>query len=145
MKKHFVTFYSPGTFFAETSELPINSWDVDRAVQMAHKVMERYNATPYGFRFSTRSRGENDLDSKTIKTSPMYHLGGTVLTVKEIEARNDPKNAILISNMKSNGWKKVVENTNSWRSVQPLGNGDVVLDFKPKKRREATNLIRKGR
>jgi hypothetical protein len=31
VKQHFVTFYSPGTFFAETSEKPIDSWDVEKA------------------------------------------------------------------------------------------------------------------
>jgi len=26
IQKHFVTFYSPGTFVAETTEKPIKSW-----------------------------------------------------------------------------------------------------------------------
>jgi len=33
MEKHFVVFYSPGTFVAETSSRPIDAWDVgDRIV-----------------------------------------------------------------------------------------------------------------
>jgi len=64
VQKHFVTFYSPGTFVSEESSLPIDAWDVDKAKEMAHDVVERYGATPYGFRFTTRSRGDADLDSK---------------------------------------------------------------------------------
>ena len=49
MQKHFVTFYSPGTFVAETSCLPIDSWNVDEAREMAHGIKERHGATPWGF------------------------------------------------------------------------------------------------
>lgn len=38
MEKHFVTFYSPGTFVAESSEQPIASWDTDAAVVMARAI-----------------------------------------------------------------------------------------------------------
>lgn len=75
MRKHFVTFYSPGTFVAEETELPIDAWDIDKAVKMAHKIVERYEARPYGFRFSTRVRGPNDLDSHREKTSGLYLAG----------------------------------------------------------------------
>jgi hypothetical protein len=130
MKKHFVIFFSPGTFFAEQSEKPIDSWDVDKAVEMARKVKERYNARPYGFQFTTRERGPDDLDSKETKRSGTYFLGGKVETLKEVEARNDPKEEILRSNMRCNGWDKIVVNDNSWRTVQPLQKGDKVLDVK---------------
>ena len=56
MKAHFVTFYSPGTFVAETTTKPIPSWDVDLAVAMASDIRERHGALAYGFRFSTRAR-----------------------------------------------------------------------------------------
>ena len=115
VKQHFVRFYSPGTFVAETSDREIEEWDVDTAMEMARSVKERYGATPYGFNFSTRERGPEDLDSHVTETSPMYYLGGTILTLAEIEARHDPRDAILISNMKYNQWDRVVQNDNSWR------------------------------
>ena len=136
MQKHFVTFYSPGTFVAEETIKDIASWDVDAAMKMAHGIVERYAATPYAFRFSTRERGNKDLDSKTTKTSCLYHLGGKVETLAEVEARNDPKEKILLINMRNNGYDKIVVNDNSWRSVHPLGKDDVVLDWKPKKPRK---------
>lgn len=134
MQRHFVTFFSPGTFVAETTEKPVESWDVDAAVEMAHGITERYNATPYGFQFSTRSRGPDDLDSKVSARSPMYYLGGKVETLEEVEARNDPKEEILRSNMRGNGWHRIITNDNSWRTCRPLEEGDIVLDFTPRKR-----------
>lgn len=91
MTKHFVKFYSPGTFVAETSLQPVDSWDVVVARGMAAKITERHGATPYGFQFITRERGPDDLDSKQVDQSPMYYLGGNVRTVEEVEAANDPQ------------------------------------------------------
>jgi hypothetical protein len=130
MEKHFVRFYSPGTFFAEVTEKPIDSWDVEKAKEMARGITERYQATPYGFRFTTRTRGENDLDSEVTATSPMYYLGGKVETLEDVKRRNDPKESILRSNMECNGWDRIITNTNSWKWTQPLEPNDVVLDWK---------------
>lgn len=128
IKQHFVTFYSPGTFVHETNEEPIAFWDVDLAVEMAKRIVQRYNARPYGFRFSTRGRDSQDLDSKEIASSGMYYLGGKIQTIEEIEARNDPSERILRDNMRSNGWNRCLVNTNSWKWTSPLEDGDVVLD-----------------
>lgn len=133
VQKHFVTFFSPGTFTAETSSLPIDSWDVEKAKEMAHDVVERYGATPFGFQFNTRTRGDADLDSKQSAQSPFYHLGGKIETRAEIEARNDPKEDILRSNMRCNDIDRVIVNDNSYRSVRPLGKDDVILDWKPRR------------
>lgn len=127
MRKHFVTFYSPGTFVAEQTTKPIDLWDVATAVKMSKAINERYGALPYGFRFSTRERGDADLDSKEACSSPMYYLGGRVETVETIEARANPNERILLSNMKCNGWDRVIVNDNSWRWTQPLDKNDIVL------------------
>ena len=102
MEKHFVTFYSPGTFVAEESTKPIDSWDVKAAMKMARKVKERYNALPYGFRFTTRSRKADELDSKVTATSCLYWLGGKIETLAEVKARATEKDRILVSNMEGN-------------------------------------------
>ena len=129
MTKHFVEFLSPGTFLAETSERPIASCNVDEAKRMVRSIKERYGATPYGFRFLTRSRGAKDLDSKIVKRSGVYFLGGKIETQDDIRRRGDPKEAILLSNMECNGWEKVVTNSNSWKWTQLLGPDDVVLQW----------------
>lgn len=137
MEKHFVTFYSPGTLFAEQTSKPIDSWDVGKASELAHEIVERHEATPYGFRFVTRSRGPDDLNSHQSAQSAMYFLGGKVETLAEIEARDDPKEEILRFNMHCNGYDKVITNTNSWRCTLPLDKDDVVLDWTPRKRPDA--------
>ena len=105
---------------------------------MADDVVERYSATPYGFQFITRGRGPDDLDSKEIDRSPMYYLGGKIETLEEVEARNDPKEDILRSNMRANGWNKIIVNDNSWRTTQPFQEerGDVILDYTPPERKK---------
>jgi hypothetical protein len=129
MKKHFVTFYSPGTFMAETTTEEIHAWDINEAIKMSKNIKERYGATPYGFVFSTRERKDNELDSKEIATSGTYFLGGKVYTLAEVKANNDPNEQILIKNMECNGWDKIITNNNSWKWTQPLKENDVVLDI----------------
>lgn len=130
MEKHFVTFYSPGTFFHEETTKPIASWNVATAKKMARKIVERYNAKPFGFRFCTRTRGEQDLDSKVAKESPMYYLGGQVETLEQVKARATKKDSILVSNMEGNQWDRVITNANSYKVTQPLMADDVVLPWR---------------
>jgi hypothetical protein len=127
MQQHFVTFYSPGTFVAEETTKPIDSWSVDDAVAMAALITERYNAKPYGFRFTTRGREAGDLDSKQIAASPMHYIGGKIETIEEVFLRNDPSESILRSNMECNGYKRIWTSTQGWRWTQPLQDDDVVL------------------
>lgn len=127
--KHFVTFFSPGTFVAETSTKEVESWDVDAARKMAEGIEERYGAVPYGFQFTTRSRGPDDLDSKVSARSPMYYLPHCkVQSLEYLEARNRPDERILVRNMKSNGWDRVVTTAKGWKWTQPLEPHDVVLE-----------------
>ncbi|MCE5324948.1 MAG: hypothetical protein LLG01_00890 [Planctomycetaceae bacterium] len=127
--KHFVEFYCPDTLVAETTA--IESWDVQAAMEMARGIKERHAGTPYAFQFITRERGPEDLDSHESERSPMYYLGGKVETLAEMKARNDPDEAILVSNMECNNWDRVVTNYNPWKWTQPLKTDDVVLDFTP--------------
>ena len=128
MKKHFVTFLSPGSFVAEQTTKEIESWDAGLSTKMSESITERYNAKPYGFYFTTRSRNIDELDSKEIKRSHTYYLGGKILTLEEIENRNAPNDSILISNMKCNNYDRVIENTNGWKWTQPLEKDDIVIE-----------------
>jgi hypothetical protein len=129
MTAHFVTFYSPGTFMAEDTTKPIDSWDVSKAMEMAKSITERHGAIPYGFVFTTRKRRDTDLDSKVTKRSGTYYLPHCkVETIADLKAKADSEDSILISNMECNGWDRVVTTTKGWRWTQPLREGDVVLD-----------------
>lgn len=138
MQKHFVTFLSPSTFVAEETTRPIDTWDPNVAMEMAGEIVERYNATPYAFYFTTRERGDADLDSKVAKKSGAFFLGGDIETLADVEARNDPTENILRQNMRCNDIARIVVNRNSWKSVHPLREGDVVLDYTPPKREQAS-------
>lgn len=129
MKAHFVTFYNPGMLVSEDTTRPITAWDVDTALAMVPDIVEHHGATPYGFEFSTRERGPDDLDSKVTATSMTYWLGGKIETLAEVEARNDPKEAILRANMRDNGWDRIITNTNSWSITLPFCAEDVLLPF----------------
>jgi hypothetical protein len=137
MKKYFVTFYSPGSFVSESStkELDIN-WEnknhkqkaIDKAVSMSKSITERYGAIPYGFRFSTRSRKANELDSKVTKSSNMYYLPHCkVETKEEIIQRNLPEEETLRWNMDINEYDRIVTTTKGWKATYPLEKNDVVL------------------
>ena len=126
---YFVFFNTPATFVIEHTEKQIFSWDTAKAVEMAKDIHERHGARPYGFQFTTRSRGDSDLDSKVADRSGTYYLGGVVRTQAEVVADNKPDEEILRSNMRANEIEKVVVNTNSWKVTMPLGLKDTVLDF----------------
>jgi len=125
---HFVTFYSPGTFVAETTTREIESWDIEKAKSLAEDIVERYNAKPYGFRFLTREREDGDLDSHTSAQSNLYYLKGRIRTLEEVERTANPDERILLSNMRANGWNRVVETTTPWKWTQPLEDSDVILE-----------------
>ncbi|WP_448489010.1 hypothetical protein [Polynucleobacter sp.] len=127
MQQHFVTFYSPGTIVAETTTKPIATWNVDDAMAMAALITERHGAKAYGFRFITRGRADDDLDSKIIASSPMHYIGGKVETLEEVEARNDPAESILRANMRGNGYNRIWSTMAGWKWTQPLNDDDVVV------------------
>ena len=128
MEKQFVVFYSPGSFCSEESTHPIGSWDVDKAVTLSRKIKERHGATPYGFRFITRSRGDGDLDSKISSRSPFYYLGGTVYTKEEIIERNLPEEDILRKNIEYQNIEKIIINTNSWKFTAAFDKDDILIE-----------------
>jgi hypothetical protein len=127
MEKHYVTFLSPGTFLAEKTTKEIDSWDIEKAKILYMSITERYEATPYGFYFTTRERKKTDFDSREIKRSGIHFINCQVLTLEEIEENNDPEDKILIANMKANGYGEAAISTKGWKWAQPLKKGDMIL------------------
>lgn len=136
-RSQFVVFTSPGTFFSKQSSRLVGSWDLSEAVKLSKDIKERYGARPYTFHFETRvvsepiddgEGGKLEVQPKTVETSGQHFLGGKVYSYDEVCARNDPKEDILRSNMLCNSYWFVVENRNSYKSVQPFNSDDVVVD-----------------
>lgn len=129
IRKHYVTFVSPGTFMPETNTEEVESWDIEAATQRASEILQRYNARPYSFHFTTVENDGTKMNGEQTDRSPNYFLGGKVLTLQDVKDRNDPDDEILISNMENNNMDRVVENHNSFRATLQLRPDDVVLDF----------------
>lgn len=127
MEKHFVEFFSPGTFVAETTTKPIDSWDVSKALEMAKNITERWNSKPYGFQFFTKARMDDELDSHEIARSGIYYINGTIKTLEDLKAEKNPDNRTLISNMECNGWDRVVQTCSPWKWTQPFDDDDHVV------------------
>lgn len=128
MEKHFVTFCSPGTIIDEVTIREVDSWNVEKAAQMSLEIIERYGSRPYCFFFTTRSRGENDLDSTETARSGKFYLGGELVTLADLKAENDPQKDILIRNMESNGYEKVVRTKTPYVHYGYIGEKDTILE-----------------
>ena len=115
-QKHYVTFYSPGSFVSESTVKEIHAWSVDLAVHIAKDIKERHGATPYGFRFKTME--SDGWSPKTVKESGMYYLGGRLMRL--IDIPDTKENSILRDNMIFNNYEWVIENTNSWKVTLPF-------------------------
>jgi hypothetical protein len=127
--KNFVVFLSAGTFCSEQTKKEIFSWNVDEAVEMSYDIVERYGAIPYGFYFTAKERGDYELDSHEIRRSGVYYLGGIVETLEDVEKRANSEDDTLLWNMRTNGWDRIITNTNSWKVTHPLKDNDVILPY----------------
>lgn len=135
-QKHFVRFFSPGTFCSEVSIQEIDSLDTTKAVKMAKDITERYNARPYGFRFETNTSSDPipdgnggflKVESRLDKSSGIYYIGGKVFNYDQIKDRNNPDDNILLSNMRNN-CPLIVEITNGYLSTMPFEENDSIVD-----------------
>ena len=131
IKQNYVTFLSPGSLFPEDQTEKIQTWNVSEASRMSKDILEAHGATPYGFYFSTRGRGDEDMDSRQLARTGIYYLHGKIETLAEIENRNDRGDRVLIANMRGNGYAQVVVNKEGYSWTQPLRDGDVVLEYTP--------------
>lgn len=136
VEKHYVVFYSPGTIFHETRQQPIESWGIPEACMRARNVVERHGAKPFAFTFITvltadpipdGRGGMLNVEEKQIAKSSLHFLGGMVQCYDDLLA-NPEGQEILISNMRYNNIPYVVVNENSYRSFNPFGEHDVVVD-----------------
>lgn len=130
MRKHFVTFYSPGTFVAEDSTREIDAWDWQKAIQMSGDIQERYGATPYGFRFRTMLCAEPVPDGeggvltvqpKEVESSGVYFIEAEIRYYDDVIGERD---RICKSNMLCNNWPFIATTTNGWGWTQPFGPND---------------------
>lgn len=118
MLKQYIEFFYPGSFVSESS---------------AKEVADR---TPpaelpkgaYGYRFFARN--EVTQDGETLRGRPKDYSGityyGEAMTLEEVKALTPSGDyRILVSNMESNGWGRVVKTIRG--QFMPLNAGDSVV------------------
>lgn len=127
IRQNFVTFVSPGYMFAEKSSMQIDTWNVNKAIQMSYRITESYGAKPYAFYFTMRGRREDELNSREIARSGVYYIRARIETLEQMKIRNDPGDEILINNMGYNHWDRVVRGESPYAWAEPLEDGDTVL------------------
>ncbi len=136
-RQEYAVFYSPGTMFAEQTSRPIENRDLRAAVAIGETIVERYSARPYGFRFETRIVADPIPDgvggtlavaSKTIDTSGLHFLGGRLETIDDVAARADKREETLLWNMRVNDHPIVCITENGFRSTQPFGATECIVD-----------------
>lgn len=112
-----VTFYSPGSFVAEEKSYETSLTDeleiVKEAVEKSKGIVQRYNAIPYGFRI------------EGIKG--MFFLPHCKKVAYD-EIPDTTENRILRSNMKSNEWDFVIQQTTGWQFTQPFDKDDKMIN-----------------
>lgn len=135
-KKWKVVFYSPGTFFDETQEEFIDPPAIAEAVRKAKKITERHGAKPYAFSFKLMLvadpipdgfGGTMNVEPKMIEQGGLHFIDGKLLTIDQILARRDTKDATMISNMTGNNYPIVCETRNSYKHVGVFGESDFVV------------------
>lgn len=134
-REDFVEFFSPGSFYSESSVRPCRHGDITHALEMARGIKERYNASPYGFRFYTTERemvvdgdgNKAEKSSKDINRSGMHYITGTLMRFDEIPETDETN--ILRSNMRCNDCPYCIENRNSWRFTGEFGVNDCIVEW----------------
>ena len=128
--KHYLETYYPGFLVSDTSVEEVDHRDPKR-VELDDRA--------YAFRFFDRTVTTTP-DGEALMGKPKNHSGlifpeGRVMTPEDVE-RDMPGEKILISNMRCNGYKRVVHT--KFGQTFPLNDEDVVLgDIVPRDRAPA--------
>lgn len=126
-KERFAVFYSPGTFFSESNSIEIKGKiDLKALCKQAKSIVQRYNATPYGFMIQ-------DGNGETL--SGMYYITGELIFFHNVP--DDSSNSIFMSNMRSNNMPIAIENKNSYKFIGSFNEKDVIVDWEG-------NIIKRG-
>jgi hypothetical protein len=112
----YVEFYYPGIMVDEASVKVVN-----------HRDSKKVNVPSgsFGFRFfdvKSTEEGDVKMESDRLNLSPMYYYGGRIMTLDDVR-REMPNDRILISNMESNGWSRVIKCRTG--NFKPFDGGDV--------------------
>lgn len=115
--RKYICFMMPGSFVAEMREHDITYSEAPEAPKhcFAYYFFSRY---------VTQDPQGNVINGPAFNETPVTYRGKEY-TLEELTTLNDPKHKILISNIKCNGWARVVHTVaGNWL---PLKDGDTVV------------------
>ena len=115
--QHYVEFYFPGIITSDTSTCKIKNRD------SKFKIPKEC----YGYRFFDRKiiqEGDEILKGKSFNYSGVRYINGKIYDKKKVE-RYVKNNETLLSNMRLNGYKKVVKTI--FGQFMPLEKNDMVI------------------
>lgn len=99
----YARFLSPGSFCANDWTVPVESTD---------PLAVKWPDNAYAFTLHERvdvMDGPERFEGKAQQVGPVYyHPDSKVLTEAEIAAKADPRDKILLSNMRGNNWPSVI-------------------------------------
>lgn len=115
------TFYAeydlPGSFFGETVSREIPERSVAAAKAAAPK--SAFAFTLYECADPVDLGPEYSVVPKRLNVSGKHFLGGQIFTLAQLEALNSPDDRILISNMRSNRWGRVIRTSmGNWQPFE---------------------------
>jgi hypothetical protein len=112
----YIEFLYPGTFFAENSSRPVPRRELPEVIP----------GQATGYRFFTRAEAEHD--GEKLVGQPKDYSGwtyfGTEHSAEEVQGLDDDRYRVLKSNVRINGWKRVVQTT--YGQWYPLNDDDRV-------------------
>jgi len=117
MITHYVEFFYPGTMFSESSILKVKN-------RQSRNIKLPKNCFAFNFfdREETNSaKTKRLLMGKKYNYSKSYYIDGTIYTLNQVKKRV-PNAKILIRNMQSNKWNKVIKTR--FGQFQPFKKGD---------------------
>ena len=120
--KNFVTFYYPGAFVGESCTIEIDNRDPEK--MFALKEIK----SAYGFSFHSVgyiNLNNREYKSETFEKTGIFFINGEVFTSRQIKKKY-PDDYILLSNIRSNKWKKLVKVNMGW--FLPFEKNDSIIN-----------------
>lgn len=125
--KKYVRYYYEGKYIDHIVHREIETESVDDII---NDIQSIDGIWPYRFQFVTRHPEKETSGEWSISNvSHMYFVNGKIRTLDELIKENNPNNKVLIGNMKSNNYDKIIESTHGWVSSFREGK-DTLIEVK---------------